>query len=372
MALASSLRVFTLRGLSAVLLSVVAGCAGSASEAGGPPRWFSTQHRDHVLAGKIWDTRAGAFLDVAALERAAVAADVLLLGEVHDNLDHHALQARLVRAVGAAGRKPVLAFEMLDASQQGAIDAALSREEKDPDAIADAVDWNKRGWGPFTRYRAIFGAGLDAGMPIRAASLPRGVTAALEKLPGPVRARIERQGPLTEEARLARRKEMLESHCGELPEQALDPMIFAQRVRDAAMAERLDAAGDRGAILIAGTGHVRTDRGVPSYLDRTSRTVLAVAMVEVLPGQNEPGAYASTFNAQALPADVVVFTPAAEREDPCEEYLKRRKPPADTRADVTPAPPARSGSARSPPRPVAAAGTAPRRAPPRARSDRAA
>lgn len=338
MALASSLRSFTRRDLFALLL-VLAACSGGGAEAGGAPRWLSTQHRDHVLAGKLWDARAGAFLDLAALEKAATVADVLLLGEVHDNLDHHAMQARLVRAVGAAGRKPVLAFEMLDQSEQVAVDAALARGEADADAIAAAVDWTKRGWGPFARYRPIFEAGLAARMPIRAANLPRSVIAAavgsgLEVLPEPVRARIERQGPLTEAARLALRKEMLDSHCGALPEQALDPMVLAQRARDAAMAERLDAAGDRGAILIAGTGHVRTDRGVPAYLDRASRTVLSVAMVEVLPGLDEPGAYASTFNAQALPADIVVFTPAAEREDPCEEFLKR-KPPADTRAEAT-------------------------------------
>jgi uncharacterized iron-regulated protein len=323
----------------ALLTLLAAGCAGSASDAG-RGRWHSAEHRDHVLAGKIWDVRAGAFVDLAALEQEAAVADVLLLGEVHDNLDHHALQARLVRAVGASGRTPVLAFEMLDDSQQVAVDALAARGEKDPDAVADAVEWKKRGWGPFARYRPIFEAGLAAGMPIRAASLPRAVIAAaaadgLEKLPSPVRARLERQGPLTEEARLAFRKEMLDSHCGALPEQALDPMVLAQRARDAAMAERLDAAGDRGAVLIAGTGHVRTDRGVPAYLERSGRKMLSVAMVEVLPGVNEPGAYAAEFNAQALPADVVVFTPAATREDPCEAFRKRHpKPttPTDTRA----------------------------------------
>jgi uncharacterized iron-regulated protein len=322
----------------ALLALLAAGCAGSASDAGREPNWFSANHRDHVLAGKIWDVRAGAFMDLAALEQAATSADVLLLGEVHDNLDHHALQARLVRAVGAAGRRPVLAFEMLDDSQQAAIDALLVRGEKDPDEIADAVDWKKHGWGPFARYRSIFEAGLAAEMPIRAASLPRAVIAAtvgdgVEKLPSPVRARLERQGPLTEEAKLAFRKEMLDSHCGALPEQALDPMVLAQRARDAGMAERIDAAGGRGAVLIAGTGHVRTDRGVPAYLDRASRTVLSIAMVEVLPGAAAPGAYAAEFNAQALPADIVVFTPAAEREDPCEAFRKHHpKPPQDTRA----------------------------------------
>ena len=47
--------------------------------------------------------------------------------------------------------------------------------------------------------------------------------------------------------------------------------------RDAMMADRLaTVAGRAGGVLIAGNGHVRTDRGVPWYLARirpTARTV---------------------------------------------------------------------------------------------------
>lgn len=323
------------RARAAAIAVLLAGCAGSSGEAS-RARWHSPLNRDHVLAGKIWDVRSGAFVDAAALEQAATGADVLLLGEVHDNLDHHAMQARLVRAVTAAGRTPVLAFEMLDTSQQEAVDAALAKSPRDPDAVAKAVGWDRSGWGPFTRYRAIVAAGLEAGLPIVAANVPRRVVAGgfeggMERLPEPVRARIERQGPLTDQVLRGLRHEMQESHCGALPDEALDPMILSQRVRDAAMAERLDAAGDRGAILITGTGHVRTDRGVPTYLDPRPRRVLSVAMVEVRPGKNAPGDYAEDFNAQALPADVVVFTPGADREDPCKEFLKRHERPAKPR-----------------------------------------
>ena len=51
---------------------------------------------------------------------------------------------------------------------------------------------------------------------------------------------------------------MKESHCGELPEAMLDPLVLAQRARDARMAERMEAAGaERGAVLITGKGHAR-------------------------------------------------------------------------------------------------------------------
>jgi uncharacterized iron-regulated protein len=103
--------------------------------------WVSTEHRSHPLVGRIWDPRAARFVDEAALAAAVASADFVLLGETHDNPDHHLLQARLLAAIVAAGRRPALAFEMLTADQQAAVDAALARAPKDPDALAEAVAW---------------------------------------------------------------------------------------------------------------------------------------------------------------------------------------------------------------------------------------
>src|SRR5512139_1222712 len=139
----------------------------------GERTWVSPLHRDHPLVGRIWDPRGGGFVDEGALSAAVAGADFVLLGEVHDNVDHHLLQARLVRAVLSSGRRPALAFEMLTADQQTAVDAALARAPKDPDALAKAVDWKHGRWPPFDEYRPIFAAGLEAGLPVVAANLPR-------------------------------------------------------------------------------------------------------------------------------------------------------------------------------------------------------
>ena len=61
----------------------------------------------------------------------------------------------------------------------------------------------------------------------------------------------------------AMRAEMRESHCGLLPDAMLDSMVLVQRARDALLAERVHEGRGRGhgALLIAGHGHVRRDRG---------------------------------------------------------------------------------------------------------------
>lgn len=303
--------------------------------------WVSELHRDHPLAGRIWDVRGGRFADEAALEAALEAAPVVLLGETHDNVDHHLLQARLVRAIAAAGRRPALVFEMLKNDQQAAVDAALARHPRDPDALAKAVDWKHGGWPDFSMYRPVFAAGLEAGLPIVAANLPRKevrdlVAKGKDALDPALRERLAKDEPLPPAVLAGLREEMRESHCGELPEAMLDPLVLAQRARDATIASRMAEAGrERGAILIAGKGHVRTDRGVPAYLakDAPGTAVVTVGFLEVDPEMREPASYAKDWGEGPLPFDWVVFTPAAEREDPCEglrERSKDRKVTADS------------------------------------------
>jgi len=122
---------------------------------------------------------------------------------------------------------------------------------------------------------------------------------------------------------------MRKSHCGHLPDHLLGPLVLAQHARDAQLAMRM-ASSSAGSILIAGSGHARTDRGAPVYLSllAPNRRIVSVAFVEVSPSRQSPEQYAAAFSASRLPFDFAVFTPAAEREDPCkafEKRLKRRK-----------------------------------------------
>jgi uncharacterized iron-regulated protein len=298
--------------------------------------WESKLHRNHPLAGKIWDVRASRFVDEASLVSALAGARTVLLGEVHDNPDHHVLQARLVRGLAGAGRTPAVAFEMLSVEQQPAIDAALAAPSPTADALAQAVQWSKSGWPEFAMYRPIFAAALEGKLRIVGANLPRAEIRKVVKdgekaLPPAVAARIARLGPPSPEEREALRKEMEEAHCGELPEQMMDPMILGQRARDAQMAESVLSAGaPGGAVLVCGAQHARTDRGVAAYLAGDGGPVLAVAFREVSEGEDEPSSYAEDDEHGVLPFDYVVFTPGAEREDPCEglrERMRAKKPP---------------------------------------------
>jgi uncharacterized iron-regulated protein len=341
---------------SALLLVAALGCGGGPSPRlvnapiGADRPWVSEEDRSHPLVGRIWDARAETFLDEGALSARAAAADFVLLGEVHDNPDHHLLQARLVRAVTAAGKRPALLFEHLDEDVQEKVDGAVARRPRDPDAIGEAVEWEKSGWYAFSMFRPIFAAGLDAGLPIVAANLPRKiakhvVVKGADALSPELRARLAGAEPLPDDVVRGLREEMKRSHCdAPLPEPFLDKLALAQRARDAQMAGRMRERGaGRGAVLVTGNGHARTDRGVPAFLAREApgRAVVSIAFLEVSEGWRAPGEYAADFGAAALPFDLVVFTPRTEREDPCEDLRghdwSKAKPGADGK-DPAPAP----------------------------------
>lgn len=323
-----------------LVLLLACGCASSTSaKRASPPEsqtrtWQSPLHRDHPLVGRIWDVRQGRWVEEPALLAELSQVPFVLLGERHDNADHHLLQAELVRGLTASGRKPALAFEMLDVEQQPAVDAALARAPQDPDALAQAVAWDKSGWPDWSLYRPIFAVGTERGLRIIGANLPRTQVKELvmrgpETLPPETRARLGLDTPPPEDVARAMRAEMHASHCGHLPESMLDPMVLAQRARDAQMADRLmTTASADGALLITGAGHARTDRGVPAWLAQRApeRPVRAVALLEVSPEAREPGDYAPSESPGKLPYDFVWFTPAAEREDPCAAFQKPQAP----------------------------------------------
>jgi uncharacterized iron-regulated protein len=283
--------------------------------------------QDHPLTGRIWDVSAARFLTADALTARLGAARFLLLGERHDHPEHHLLQASIVRGLAAAGRRPAVAFEMLDADQAPALAAYLQRSPRDAAGLGDAVGWSRSGWPPWPLYQPIAEAALAAGLPLAAANLPAGTVRAVARGnlgaldPAFVRAHgLDR--PLASPMKVAMEAEMRESHCGKLPEAMLAGMVTAQRARDATMADRLLAAAGDGAVLIAGAGHVRTDRGVPIYLDARApgTTIASVAFVEVATGRTAATEYAERFGVARLPFDYVWFTSRADEVDHCARF----------------------------------------------------
>jgi uncharacterized iron-regulated protein len=284
--------------------------------------WQAPLGRAHPLTGRIWDARAGRFVMPAAVVTGLTAARYVLLGERHDNPDHHRVQAALVRALLAAGRRPALAFEMFTADDAAAIARHLASAPRDAAGLAVAVDWTRSGWPDWAYYQPIAQAALDAGLPIIAANLSPSTARALARgqrgaLSEQLAARYTLDRPLPDGAQAALAAEIHAAHCGVLPADRVEGMVLAQRARDATLADSMPAGPD-GAVLIAGNGHVRHDRGVPFYLRarEPGAAIAVVSPVEVRDGWTRPTDYAPAADGTP-PYDWLWFTPRVSDADPC-------------------------------------------------------
>lgn len=299
------------------------------------PEWTVANLGDHPLVGTVWDEK-GTKTSRAALDKAIVAAGHVAVGEIHDNPDHHLIQAAIVEALVASGRKPTLVFEMIPERLAPALQKFLASGNRDADALGTVLEWGKRGWPDWSIYRPIAETALRHNLPMAAGDLDRDqIRAVGRKGKGALDPdRIARYGlaqPLEAQSQSALKKILFDGHCGLLPEAALSPMVTVQRARDGALGDAMVSAAadnDSGTVLIAGAGHVRKDWGAPSVVTRLApqAKILSIALVEVSKGADRIEDY-ELGGAGSLPYDFVIFTPRAVRDDPCvglEKHFKKK------------------------------------------------
>lgn len=274
--------------------------------------------QDHPLVGSLWQTDGSRRVGEDALIAAALESDWILLGESHDNPDHHRLQARVVAEIGARGRRPALVWEMAGPAQAEALAAAR------PDTVAGlgaALNWEERGWYAWSLYQPIAEAALTHGMKMHPGNPSPETTQAVargEALPQAQQRRLDWERDYDDEQRVELMALLGASHCNALPEPALEAMADVQRLRDSWMAASLrEADAGSGAILIAGAQHVREDRGVPW---RLGEATLSLALVEVEEEKLSAEDYAA-FDPRLF--DFVWFTAKVEQEDHCARFFKK-------------------------------------------------
>ncbi|WP_437884650.1 ChaN family lipoprotein [Pseudomonas sp. LRF_L74] len=266
-----------------------------------PPAWQSPDRRDHAELGVIRELSSGRVLTPAELvERLAVAPRVVV-GEQHDNPDHHALELWLLRELERQRGQGSLLLEMLSDDQQSRVAAV----QAGGGALADpfeALAW-KRGWA-WSLYGPLVMHALRQPYPLLAADLSRQEVMAIyrsqPKLAGTASNATQVRARLLDDIRT--------SHCNLLPENQLPAMLAVQLQRDRRMAQRLLEA-PTPALLVAGAFHARKDLGLPLHLQdvgaQSAASVLLLAEVGSTVASDE--------------ADYVWFTAAQPAEDHCAE-----------------------------------------------------
>jgi uncharacterized iron-regulated protein len=251
----------------------------------------------------------------AVAERAG-SAEVVYLGELHDNPDHHAVQARILRALLARGHRPVLAFEMVPETRQADVEAAV-RSEAGPEDVERRLAWRAQGWPDFGMYWPLFELARRHGLEVLATDLDPGVTRRISRsglgAAGEDPARLRSALPDDPARDRAITRRIQAAHCNVVPESRAGRMLESWYARNVVIARRLGAALGSGGpvVVIIGRGH-QSPGGVPEQLEalRPGTRQLVLALVE---SRDAEPASAET----AAGADVVWLTPARERPDYC-------------------------------------------------------
>lgn len=242
--------------------------------------------------------------DAAEATFALPGADIVILGEVHDNPQHHRTQARLIRDLAPAA----VVFEMLSPAQAAATNSSADRGE----GLRESLGWDESGWPDWALYQPVFEA--VGSVPVYGMALPRdtvtrAVTEGAAGVFGDGAADYGLSEPLPAAEQQAREAHQQAAHCNMLPASLLPGMVEAQRLRDAAFARTaLQALQETGGpvVVITGTGHARTDWGMPVALQRAAPAVSVVSLGQL---EAEPEA--------PSPYDAWRVAEPAAREDPC-------------------------------------------------------
>jgi uncharacterized iron-regulated protein len=286
------------------------------------PQWESKLNTDHELVGVVWDVKNAAVISVANLQTELSRGDYLLLGEKHDNPDHHALQALVTIAILQSNKLSALSLEMMDSTIQSKLDLILDQDFGSLDDLKSYLDWDSDGWN-WDFYSPLIQLAVNASIPLYAGNIS---TETMRSVYGAEQASPLQKivGPEVMDQLLS---DIDSSHCGLLPESQFPPMVAVQQARDSAMASSLvQTQPNRLSILIAGNYHVRQDLGVPNYLlasngDLERDDIVSLAFIEVSEELTNAEDYVeSTAGVSAY--DYIWFTPAVSNEDYCASLRK--------------------------------------------------
>lgn len=219
-------------------------------------------------------TPAAALLDRAAQR------EVLLLGEVHDDADHHRWQLQTLAALHARRPDMMIGFEMFPRRVQPALDRWVAGELTAKEFL-DQSEWHANWNMPAELYLPLFDFARINRIPMLALNIERKLSRAItekgwDAVPEAGREGLGRPAPPAE----AYRDSLFEVylHHPTLREKGAKPtksdaafrfFVESQTAWDRAMAEALARRAGAGKPLVVGvmgSGHLRHGHGVPHQL----------------------------------------------------------------------------------------------------------
>ena len=247
---------------------------------------------------RVYDTRRGAFADFEVMLGDIASADVVLVGEQHDDPNTHRLEAAMLHGLHRRGASVTLSLEMFERDVQSSLDEYVAGKMSEETFLAQSRPWPRYA----TDYRALVEFAIANRWPVIAANVPRKYAsivakaglAALETLQPAERAHAARDVECPLDRYYERFAETMNSHP--MPGSESKPeaerratnerYYFAQCVKDETMAESIAAIVERrGGPVVHYNGAFHSDfgAGVAERVRRRlpSRRIVVITMLPV-------------------------------------------------------------------------------------------
>ena len=200
---------------------------------------------------RVYDTAAGAFVDFEVMLAALAKADVVFVGEQHDDPNTHRLEAAILDGLHRRKLAPVLSLEMFERDTQPWLNRYLAGEISEEEMLKNSRPWPRYA----TDYRRMVEMARERRWTVLAANVPRRLAQEVSKSGRESVERLQEgdrsyvaadlQCPL--DGYFDRFAATMTSHPGgtQTPEQqraALERYYWSQCVKDETMAESIAAA----------------------------------------------------------------------------------------------------------------------------------
>jgi uncharacterized iron-regulated protein len=258
----------------------------------GPPPPAATTY----VPQRVYDTRRGAFTDFETMVADLAQADVILVGEQHDDPNTHRLEAAVLEGMARRRVAVTVSLEMFERDVQPSLDAYLAGTMAEEDFLKTARPWPRY----VTDYRTLVEFAKAQRWPIVAANVPRKIAAdiaksgrtAVDALVAADRGLAARDLRCPRDPYFDRFAEQMGGHrppasAAGAADAATERYYWAQCVKDETMAESIAAAfarqeGRPGAIVhFTGAFHSEFGAGTAERVHRRldGRRVVVVSII---------------------------------------------------------------------------------------------
>jgi len=240
----------------------------------------------HFGKGRIIDLEDGKSISFEQLIDQLRSKELIFVGEVHDNPEHHLIQVQILQALMARYGPLTVAMEFFDESRQPVLDRYLGEEVSETLFLKD-VDWDK-GWSfPYHFYRPIMFLAKEKGRALLGINVPNNIVkkvarSGLDSLTPEERDQVAKEINVDNLTHRDYLSEVFKKHSHHHQLQNFDYFYQAQCVWEETMAENIARylTDNKGKMVVfTGNGHITDKYGIPDRVLRRLQVSLATIVL---------------------------------------------------------------------------------------------